>query len=241
MASIIDAFEESMQDEFSIIKYIIFSIPVYYCTNIYFNNSENDIINSWWIFLLTYLLCFGILIKSTANVRNGKNHVLPSFNIFSILWDGIKGTIALGPSIAINCYLASLLIGLISNYITEPNTLNVFKFVIWCLFGSIIFTGYLCYAKNFKIADAYNLKVISDSCCDILVGILFMIPQIILADALLIAPVTYLIWIFFGIPHPVATYYWSMVFVFTLAMTGHYLAQIHYETVATKENQNKIL
>lgn len=241
MASIKDAFEESFQDNHAIIKYILFAIPVYYCVHLYSNATKGDLTGFWWMFGVTYLLLFGFLIKCTTNVRNGKDHVLPSFNIFALFWAGIKGTIALGPSIAINCWLASLLNGLVANYIPEPNTLIIFQVIIWGLFGSIILTGYLCYAKSFKISDAYNFKVISESCCDILVAILFMIPQVLLANALLIAPVTYVIWVFLGIPHPVAIFYWSMVLIFNLAMCGHYLAQVDYESIQAKENSDKII
>lgn len=238
MASIKDAFEESYQDTHAMLKYILFAIPVYFCADLYMKGNTGGF---WTLFSITYLLLFGFLIKCTANVRNGEDHVLPSFNIFALFWAGIKGTIALGPSIAINCWIASFLCGLIANYIPEPNTLIIFQVIIWGLFGSIILTGYLCYAKGFRIVDAYNFKVISESCCDILVAVLFMIPQVLLANALLIGPVTYVIWVFFGIPHPVAIYYWSAVLVFNLAMCGHYLAQVDYEAIRSKEDNDKII
>lgn len=241
MASIKDAFEEAIQDHGALTKYFIFAIPVFYCTFLYTNADKNGLSAFWAASGITFLLLFGFLIECTTNVRNGKDYVLPSYNIFSIFWAGIKGTVALGPSIAINSVLATLICNLISNYIPEPNTLVVFKFIIWAVFGSIILTGYLCYAKTFKIIDAYNFKAISESSMDILIAVLFMIPQVLIANTLLIAPVTYVIWVFFGIPHPIATFYWSMVLIFNLAMCGHYLAQVGYEAIATKENSDKII
>lgn len=238
MASIKDAFEESIQDNNAILKYIIFAIPVFYCVYLY---SEGNLGGFWAMFSITFLLLFGIFIKCTTNVRNGKDAVLPSFNIFSIIWAGIKGTIALGPSIAINCWLACLVNGLLTNIFTEPNTLHVFQAIVWGLFGSIILTGYLCYAKSFKIADAYNFKTISESCIDILISVLFMIPLVLIANAILLVPVSYVIWVFFGLPHPIAVFYWCMVLVFNLAMCGHYLAQLDYEAIGTKENRDKII
>lgn len=238
MASIKDAFEESMQDNHAFLKYIIFSIPVFYCVYLY---SENNMNGFWAMASITFLLLFGVFIKCTSNVRNGKDAVLPSFNIFAILWAGLKGLIALGPSIAINSFLASFICGYLPNIFTEPNTLMVFKGIVWCLFGSFMLTGYLCYAKNFKIADAYNFKSISEFCIDILVAVLFMIPQVLIANAILIIPISYIIWVFFGLPHPIAVFYWCMVLVFNLAMCGHYLAQMDYESIGTKENQDKII
>ena len=241
MASIKDAFEESIQDHNAILKYILFAIPVYYCTHLYMNSSKGDLTAFWVFSFLTYILLFGFMAKCTANVQNGEDHVLPSFNVASIFWEGIKGTIALGPSIAVNCWLAMYVCGWIETYIPEPNTLMAFKFAIWGLFISIIFTGYLCYARNFKITDAYNFKVISESCADILIAMIFMVPQILAADALVVSPVTYIIWLFFGLPHPIAIFFWCAVGVFNLAMIGHYLAQIAYENITTKENNNKII
>lgn len=241
MASIKDAFEESLQDNGAIIKYIIFAIPVYFCVQLYTNAKNGDLSAFWSLFSITFIILFGFMIICTTNVRNGKNEILPSFNIFAMLWSGIKGLVALGPSIAINCWLASLVNGLLSNYIPEPNTLLVFQYIVWGIFGSIILTGYLCYAKSFKIVDAYNFKAISESCIDILIAVLFMIPQVLIANALLLLPVTYLIWIFFGIPHPVSIFYWSMILIFNLAMCGHYLAQVDYETITRKDNSDKII
>lgn len=237
MASIKDAFEESMQDSNAIWKYVIFAIPVYYCVQLYLSGAW---FGFWTLVIPTYFLLFGFLAGCTANVRNGKSAVLPSFNIFKLFWDGIKGTVALGPSIAINCWLASLIANLLPNYLVEPKTCAIFQGVVWALFGAIILTGYLCYAKRFRILDAYNFKTISESCVDILVAVLFMLPQVAIANALLLVPVTYIIWIFLGIPHPVATYYWCMVGIFNLAMCGHYLAQVDFENIKTEEKEEQI-
>lgn len=227
MASIKDAFQESYQDRNAILKFVIFAIPLYYCVNLFIENSPNFLAAA----IITYLILFGFLIKCTSNVRNGKDYVLPSFNIFDLCWSAIKATVALGPSIVINCWLANFLCSFIQNYVPESNVLLIFKYIIWGIFISIILSGYLCYAKSFKIADAYNLKIISDSSVDIMIAILFMIPQIILADVILVTPPTYIIWLFFGIPSPVAIFFWCTVAILNLAMMGHYLAQIDYEII----------
>lgn len=236
MASIKDAFEESMQDKHAIWKYAIFAVPVYFCVQLYLDGAWGGF---WTLAIPTYFLLFGFLAECTANVRNGKDSILPTFNIFKLFWSGIKGTVALGPSIAINCFLASYIAGLLPNFLVEPKTCAIFQGIVWALFGAVILTGYLCYAKSFKILDAYNLKVISESCVDILVAVLFMLPQVAIANALLLVPVSYLIWVFIGIPHPVAIYYWCTVGIFNLAMCGHYLAQVDYETIGTRENEQK--
>lgn len=241
MASIKDAFEESIQDHGALTKYFIFAIPVFICSILYSNADKQGLSAFWAVSIVTFLLLFGFLIECTTNVRNGKDSILPSYNIISIFWSGIKGIVALGPSIAVNSIIAYFLCNLVQNYIPESNTLIVFKFIIWGVFIAIMLTGYLCYARTFKIIDAYNFKTISDSSMDILVAVLFMIPQILIADAILIGPVTYIVWVFFGIPHPIATFYWSMCLIFNLAMCGHYLAQVAYEAIAVKENSDRII
>ena len=234
MASIIDAFQESFHDHHSLTKYFIFAIPVYYCVDLY---SKND--NSFYaVSAIVFILLFGFMLKCTSNVRNGKNYVLPSLNIFSMFWEGIKGLVAIGPILALFSWLATIICEFLSNYFPDPNSIIVWKFIIWGLSASVMMTGYLCYARNFKISDAYNLKTICNSSVDVFGGVLFMIPQILIVDAVIIAPVTYLIWLFFGIPHPIAVFFWSMCLIFNLSLAGHYLAQVDYEAIAVNEKEN---
>ena len=181
---------------------------------------------------MTFVILFGFLIKCTSNVRNGKTYVLPSLNIFDLIFTGLKGSIALGPSILINSYIAYYLCGLVEKYIS--NVFLIFKFLIWGLFIAIILTCYLGYAKTFKIKDAYNLKVIFKSSADVMIAIIFMIPQILLAAAIILLPVGYILWLFFNPTHSVSIFLYCLVFVFMLAVTGHYLAQIGFENLAEK-------
>lgn len=237
MASIKDAFEEAFQDNLAILKYFVFTAPLYYSVYLY-ETSKNDYTGFWWMAVITFLLLFGFMLKCTSNVRKGLDHVLPSFNIFNLFWAGIKGTIALGPSIGINCWIALFLSGQIDNYFPDPNLSLVFKIIVWAVFISVMLTGYLLYAKNFKIADAYNFKVISESCVDILIRVLFMIPMILIINALIVGSVTYVFWVFLGIPNPFCTYFWCMAVVFNLAMIGNYMAQVDYEAIEAKTEKD---
>lgn len=233
MASIKDAFQESLQDHNSLIKYIIFAIPVYYCVDLY---SKNDIL-FWAVSAVVFVLLFGIMIKCTTNVRNGKNYVLPTFNIFSIFWSGLKGLIAIGPIIALCTWLAAIICNFLSSYFTEPGSMTVWYFIVWGLFVSFMMTGYLCYSRNLKISDVYNIKILVNASVDVFIGIIFMIPQVLIANAIIAGPITYIIWLFFGIPHPIAVFFLSMCLIFNLSMVGHYLAQIDYETISIHEKE----
>ena len=228
MPSIKDAVEESIQDNHTLSKCIIFAIPAYYCIDLYINNSEYFFIVTAFVFILL----FGFLIKCTFNVRNGRNYILPTFNIFSIFWAGLKGFVALGPIILLFSWSAIAICNFLSGYFPEPASIMVWKYIIWGIFVSFIMTAYLCYAKNFKITDAYNLKTLYKSSVDVFAGVLFMIPQILIVNAILIGPVTYIIWLFFGIPHPIANFFWCMCLILNLAIVGHYLAQVDYEAIS---------
>ena len=70
MASIKDAMEEAFTDNLSFIKYVVFTVPLYYCVYLY-TSSKGDLTGFWWMASVTFLLLFGFLIKCTTNVRNG--------------------------------------------------------------------------------------------------------------------------------------------------------------------------
>jgi len=214
----------------SILKYFVFAIPVFYSINLYTSNNHSIF---WIIAPLTLTLLFGFLIECTANVRSGKNHVLPSFNIITILWSGIKGIIAIGPSIALNIWLA---ITICSRFtLADPNVDGVIKGIIWALFVSMMLTSYLLYTNNFKIADAYNFKIISDSSVDIFLAVLFFIPRLIIVNAVIIGSITYIVWLIFGIPSLACTFFWCMALIFNLAIITNYFAQVDYEIMGVKE------
>lgn len=239
MASIKDAFEEAFQDNFAVLKYILFALPIFYCIYLYYAAvASKDFSGFWCMTSVTFLLLFGFLIKCTTNVRNGKDHVLPSFNIFNLLWAGFKGVIALGPSIAVNCFLASFIGSKVAQFFPDPNIAGIFQGIIWAVFISVILTGYLLYSKKFKISDAYDFKTISNSCMDILIAVLFFIPQLLILNALIIGAVTYVFWVFLGIPNTFCTFFWCMALVFNLAVIGHYMAQIDYEAIEAKSEKD---
>ena len=233
MASIKDSVEEAFQDNNSLLKFILFAIPLFIIVNY---SQENIPGYNLWV-ILTSLLLFGFMLYCTYNVRAGESQVLPSFNIFSILLTGLKGIIALAPMAIVSIFLSKFIVNILTTYIPDESVVKVFSYIVYGICGSFVYTSYLLYATKFKIMDAYNIKSIFAYCVDVLVAILFMVIQVILVDAIMIAPVTYIIWLFFGIPHPVAIFFWSIIFIYTLAIVGHYLAQISYEIIEVKETK----
>lgn len=233
MASIKDAFEESLQDEHALMMYIIFAIPLFLCSKFLLEGDKTVYFIGTALF--TAILYIGFCLKCTSNVRSSSNVVLPSFNIFPLLWNGIRGIIVLAPLIIVAYTLEYFIAGFLSNMITNPTTLQVFIAITTGLCNSIVYTGYILFARRFRATDVYDFKTISTYCVDILIAVIFMKLRMILVNLIIAGPITYLIWIFFGIPHPVATFFWCIIAVFNLAIMGHYMAQIDYEVIGEKE------
>lgn len=178
--------------------------------------------------------------KCTYNVRSGNMTVLPSYNIIPVLWTGFVGLLVLAPA-ALGGYFASkFIVSYAGNYVAAENILKIIEYICYAIFSSFVLTIYLLYTNKFKIKDAYNLNLISKYCIDILLAVVFMLIQVALIDSLILAPITYLIWIFFGIPHPVGTFFWCVVGVLNLAMLGHYMGQVSYEIIEIKEKNKEV-
>ena len=235
MASIKDAVEDSFHDTHSIIKYILFAIPLFLVVNF---NKEQLPGYSFWVFL-TVILLLGFMSYCTYNVRAGNAAVLPSFNIFSTFWAGIKGALAVVPMGLLVYFISKYIAGQIEVYIPDPNIVLVFSIIVYGVFASLAITTYILYASTLKISDAYNLKAVSAYSVDVLIAVIFMLIQAALVDTIILAPISYVLWLFFGLPHPVAIYVWSVIFIFNLAMLGHYMAQISYEVIDVKEEAKK--
>jgi len=235
MASIKDALEESFQENSSIPKFILFSIPLYACI------SYKSIPFYNILLCFTIILLFGFTAICTNNVKNSNMRVLPTFNILKILYIGVKGIITLAPMIIGIYFLGQYVGNLIGSLNLDIKLINTFTYIIYSLLGSIVITSYLLFANKFEIIDAYNFKAIYKYSPDILISLIFMVLMMAIVDAVIVAPVTYIIWLFFGIPHPIAIFFWSIVGILNLSMLGHYLAQISYEIIEVKESKNKDL
>lgn len=238
MASVKDALEETLQDNLSWFKYVLYTIPVFYVVYniIQGKNSQQLPV----IIILTILLLAGFMLKCTYNVRMGNRNILPSFNIFGVLWLGLKGAIALAPMSAIAYFGSLKVIEIISLYIPVSGIYYFFVVCSCAIFSSFIFTSYLLFTKNFKIIDAYNIKLIFNNCVDILISVLLMFLFVAIIAAIMAAPVTYLVWLFMGLNNPVIIFIWCMIGVICIGIMGHYLAQVEYEILASAEEKDKV-
>lgn len=236
MASIRDAFEESITDSNSILKLVFYAIPIFLA----FMPTQSAISENVKLLLEipVSILLFGFMLICTSNVRLGKNSIMPSFNIFAVFWAGIKGVVALAPLAILTSLLYTFFVGLLSNAPLEPSIITVFTVIIGIIIFSFNYVGYLLYAHNFKILDAYNFKLILKYCTDVLIAMFFMGVFIAIVNIVITVPVAYVVWLFFGFPNPVIIFYICMVVVFNAAVLGHYLAQIDYEIIEVAEERD---
>lgn len=232
MASIKDAVEESITDNLAFVKYILYAIPVFICYNLF--NAGNM---GWFYFLgfFTLLMLISILIQCTYNVRNGQNYVLPTFNIFSFIATAFKALFAVGPILGISLWIGNM-IASIKIPIPLPNIQLIYAIIVWLLIGSIVITSLILYSKTQKIKDAYNFVLVSNTCIDILVAIIFFIPQLLLVNGLIVGIIAYIFGVFFTLENPIFIFLCSMALVINVAITGNYFAQIDYELVPREEN-----
>ena len=232
MASIKDAVEEAINDDFAFVKYFLYAIPVFICYMLF---SQGNM--GWFYFLgaFTVLMLISILITCIYNVRNGQNYVLPTFNIITFCITAFKAIFAIGPILGLGLWIGNMLVA-IKIPIPVPNIQLIYAIIVWLILGSIIITSLILYSKTQHLKDAYNLVLISNTCMDILVAIIFFIPQLLLVNGLFIGIIAYLFAVFLSLENPIFIFLCSMAIAINVAITGNYLAQIDYELVPRDNN-----
>jgi hypothetical protein len=115
---------------------------------------------------------------------------------------------------------------------TIPQGQNIFSIIVWAILFSIILTSYISFAKYMKIKQAFNVRVILNSCIDILISFVFFIPQLLLASLILVGPVAY-VYSLFNIPftHWGFVAYCSLAFIINISILANFFAQIGYEQI----------
>ncbi len=233
MASIMDAIEETTHDGHAFIKIFLYTIPVLITYVLFFVGNMG-----WCYFVgtLTLLMLLTILIKTINNVRNSKKYVLPTFNIFTFCYSTFKAIFAVVPVFALCIWLASKVAGY-QWPINIPYFQITYSTLVWLIFGSIMATSLILYSKTEKIADAYNFKLIQQHCIDILVAVIYYVPQIAVFNVLIIGTVAYLLYVFKQpIDHPLLVVAIAVALVLSVPITGNYFAQIDWEQVTTRES-----
>ncbi len=228
MASVLTYLNESLSEDLSAVKILIYSLPVFYCSNLFIKGEMTGFYLWASIFGVLFL---GLLTKAINNVRTNKTEVL-TLNPIKLFYSIILTVICLIPQILIFGAIGWLISTHLQIPVELPHFQLIFDVIVWALIISIILTSYLSFAKYLNPLESFNYKVIFASCVDILVSFMFFIPQLLLVNFVLIGPAAALC-AEFNIPftHGVFVLYCSIIFVINIPLLASYFAQSAFEHI----------
>lgn len=229
MASVVDALQESLQEDMALLKIVGYAIPVYFIAN-WFITGKMHLVIVYGVLVAALLV--GLLSVGINNVRTNKREIL-SINPIAIFVAIIKSAIVLVPQLLIYSFIGYFLTVKLSIPIEVPHFHLIFSIVVWTVIGSVILTSYMSFAKYLDVVQGYNYKVIGESCIDVLVSLIVFLPQLALANLVLIGPVAYLYYYLFRLPftHWAFVAYCSAAFIVNVSIFANYLAQAAYEHI----------
>ncbi len=243
MASIIDSFQEAINDRLAYVKIIVYAIPVYILVQLYYAGNMTQFIFWASVFGLLYL---GLMSQGICNVRMNRTDIL-TFNPLKILISLFKSAIVLVPQGLVLGFIGHWLVMLLTSIPIEiPNYVIIVTSVVWVIIGSILLTSFLSFAKYQRIQEGYNFKIICESCIDVFISALFFFPQLAVVDLIVFGPI-HVLFNHFGIPQSNWGYvaFLSIVIIINFSMLTNYFAQSAYEQIKGNnedydDNYNKI-
>ena len=250
MASIKDAIEECITDANAAFKFLVLAIPIYMAYNPVILGAKelaevqekmSNVVSydPWWGLGSIFLL-FGLSLITTHNVINSNNMVLPTCNIFSFIFQTIKGVFCLLPLFVLYSIIPAILITQASNFIPE-NTANFINFIIAAIFQICMFSSYILYTKNYSMKEAFNFKLIFTTLVETGIGIIFCGIVLGIANLLISGFIIYVFAVFKLIGTPLVIYILSFLTVMNTAIFAHLLAQTGYEKLIKEENKDRII
>ena len=250
MPSVKDAIEECIIDSNSAFKFLALAIPVFITyspvlsecnewSEIVEKFSDIMLINPYWGGASLFIM-FALSLITTHNVINANNQTLPNANIFSFIFQGLKGLVAIVPIILIAAIIPVIIIGLISKVLPEDITKPI-SFVLSALFYFGVASSYILYSKNYAIKEAYNFKLIMDTIVETAISIIFCALLLGLVNYLIVGGLIYVFWIFKLIGSPLFVYILSLALIMDVAIFAHCLAQVGYEKIIKEEEKEKII
>lgn len=228
MASIVDAFNEALSEDLAYVKIAVYTIPVFFLAQLFIVGKMAQFY--FWSSIVGVIL-FGLLTQGINNVRMNKKEIL-TLNPLRLVTVILKTFVVVIPHLLVFGSLGHFLTTNVSIPIDLPHVPLIFSIIVWALLFSIVLTSYLSYAKYLKIPQGFNYKVIAESCIDVLVSCIFYVPQVFIADAILIGPIAYLFF-YFGAPltQPLFVLYCSAIFIINISMLANFFAQAGYEHI----------
>lgn len=232
MALMTDALSDALNEDFSIVKILVYAIPVFICAYAFIHKNIPLFII---IAIPTAILLLALLSNGIANITTNKREIL-TLDVFSLIPIAIKLFFAITPPTIITIVIGFCL----TYFIRIPEELKygqlIYECIVWALSASVILTEYFAFSKRLDVKAPYNLQIISESTIDILVNIIFLIPQLILIDGILIGIAWYMFFLLkYSVQHPLFVYYCSAVSIFNISFLASYIAQISYEAIKEKD------
>ncbi len=228
MATVLTYLNESLNEDLSAVKIVLYSLPVCFCSDLFIKGEMGALY--FWATLFG-IIFLGVLTKAINNVRTNKTEIL-TLNPLRLLVSIALSLICVIPQILIFGGIGLLLVKFIPLPVEIPHFQLIFNIVIWSIAASIVLTSYLSFAKYLNPLEAFNYKVVFSSCIDILISVIFFVPQIILMNLVLIGPALVLC-SQFGISytHWALVFYYSIIFVVNISVLANYFAQSSFEHI----------
>lgn len=234
MASMKDAWDECVFEHHAMVKFLIAAAPVFGA--IYFYQADPKNMSLVYIFgTISAIISLGTITRVANNVMNFRETILPTFNVFTLIFDAIRAIVAIGPALAINGFAAYYLVTKFYPMISVDWIRIAATYITYAVCGSIVLTVFMLFSKRFNPIDAFDFKAISDSCIDVLIQTIWMTIQLAVIDAVLAGAVTYLCWLFIGLDNFITYICWSITGVINVALIGNYLGQLNYEALHQAE------
>lgn len=234
MASLFDAFNDALGEDNSTIKIIIYSLPVFFCSYLF---VTKNIYAAYFFAIPSVLLILALMSNGICNVRSNKREIL-TFNIIALITAGIKLLIAIVPLLAVMLVAGSLITNIIKIPFDIPYIQLVFNSIVWLIIFSVVFTSYLAFSKSLNVIDSYNLKVVFESSVDVLINLIFLIPQLAIANGIIVGLAWYVVFLLkLSLTNPLFIFYCSCVFVFNISALASYFASASYELIKGRDSE----
>lgn len=231
MASIIDSFKEVASDKWGIGKLLVFAVPLYYCYALYVT-QKGPSFDFYQISFYTLFFMFGFLIKITNNVINERNVLLPSLNPLKLAWAALKGIVAIGIPTIVSCVLVNYIISMV---MILPWLDIAIRSILWLLAAAVITSSFLMYCQQEKVQDAFKFKFLFDKAGDLIVILFIYVLKFLCINVLTLGFLGYAIYFLFGVG-PGFVFYCAFFVAFNVAVTGHYMAQVNYESTKSESD-----
>ena len=228
MASIVDAFNEALSENMAIAKISLYAIPVYIVLHLFIVGRMSEF---YCFAIIVGVTLLGLLTQGINNVRTNQREIL-TFNLLKLVKAIGYSFIVVVPQLLIFGTIGSLIVKNVSIPIELPHVPLIFQIIVWSIIFAIVLTSYLSFAKYLKILQGFNYATIFESCMDVFIGFLFFIPQLLLANVVLIGPIAYL-FSYFKVPFT----HWgfiadcSAVIIINVSILSNYMAQTAYEHI----------